>query len=313
MMSFGSPEWKLAPWTRPVEEAAPYVRRALEAGINFFDTADVYSNGLSEQITGRLLKEYARRDEVVIATKVFFGAHLDAGPKPNQIGLSRKHIVEEVNDSLQRLGVDYVDLLYIHRWDAATPIEETMEALHDLVRAGKALYIGASSMYAWQFAKAQYTSRLHAWTPFVAMQNHYNLVYREEEREMIPFCVDQGAGIVAWSPLARGFLASNRTRERAAVTERGATDTWAHDAYCLDSDFDVVDAVREVANERGVSPAQIALAWVLNMPFVTAPIVGATRLQHLEEAIAATELTLSAGEVARLERHYQAHPVAGPM
>lgn len=313
MMSFGSPEWKLAKWTRPVEEAAPYVRRALEAGINFFDTADVYSNGLSEQITGQLLREYACRDEVVVATKVFFGAHLDAGPKPNQIGLSRKHIFEEVDASLRRLGMDYVDILYIHRWDAATPIEETMAALHDQVRAGKVLYLGASSMYAWQFAKAQYTATLHDWTPFVVMQNHYNLVYREEEREMIPFCIDQGIGIIPWSPLARGFLAGNRTRDQATLTERGATDTWAHDAYCLDSDFDVVDAVRHVALQRGVSPAQIALAWVLNKPYVTAPILGATKPQHLEEALLAADIKLSAEEVALLEQHYRPHPVAGPM
>ncbi len=313
MMSYGSPDWKLATWARPAEEAGDYVRRGLEAGINFFDTADVYSNGISEQITGRLLKEYARRDEVVIATKVFFGAHLDAGPKPNQIGLSRKHIMEEVHASLERLGVEYVDILYIHRWDAATPIEETMEALHDLVRAGKVLYLGASSMYAWQFAKAQYTARLHGWTPFVVMQNHYNLVYREEEREMIPFCVDQGIGIVPWSPLARGFLAGNRTRERTAVTPRGASDTWAHSAYCLDSDYDVADAVRQMAEARGASPAQVALAWVLGKPFVTAPIIGATKPQHLEEALAATEMNLTDAEVARLEQCYQPHPVAGPM
>jgi 1-deoxyxylulose-5-phosphate synthase len=249
----------------------------------------------------------------VIATKVFFGAHLDAGPKPNQIGLSRKHIFEEVDASLRRLGVDYVDLLYVHRWDAGTPIEETMEALHDLVRAGKVLYLGASSMYTWQFAKAQYTARLHGWTPFVVMQNHYNLVYREEEREMIPFCVDQGVGLVAWSPLARGFLAGNRTRERTATTERGASDTWAQDAYCLDSDFDVADAVRMIAAERGLSPAQIALAWVLNKPFVTAPIVGATKPKHLEEALTATTIELTAEETARLEQHYRPHPVAGPM
>jgi aryl-alcohol dehydrogenase (NADP+) len=313
MMSFGSPEWKLAAWTLPAAEAAPFVRRALEAGINFFDTADVYSNGLSEEVTGRLLREYARRDEVVIATKVFFGAHLDAGPKPNQVGLSRKHIVEEVNASLQRLGLDYVDILYIHRWDAGTPIEETMAALHDLVRAGKVLYLGASSMYAWQFAKAQYAARLNGLTPFVVMQNHYNLVYREEEREMIPLCIDQGVGIVPWSPLARGFLAGNRTRDRGALTERGATDTWAHDAYALDSDFDVVDEVRRIASERGVAPAQIALAWVLGKPYVTAPIVGATKLQHLEEALKATDVELAADEIASLERCYRPHPVAGPL
>ncbi len=313
MMSFGSPEWKLAAWTRPAAEAEPYVRRALEAGINFFDTADVYSNGLSEEVTGRLLREYARRDEVVIATKVFFGAHLDAGPKPNQIGLSRKHIFEEVDASLKRLGLEYVDILYIHRWDAATPIEETMAALHDLVRAGKVLYLGASSMYAWQFAKAQYTARLNGLTPFVVMQNHYNLVYREEEREMIPFCVDQGVGIVPWSPLARGFLTGNRTRDHQPVTERGRTDTWAHNAYALDSDFDVADAVQQVAAARGCTPAQIALAWVLSKPFVTAPILGVTKSHHLEEALVAATIKLGADEVSRLEQHYRPHPAAGPM
>jgi 1-deoxyxylulose-5-phosphate synthase len=310
MMSFGSPEWKLATWTRPAEEGMPFVKKAIESGINFFDTADMYSNGLSEELTGRALKEYAKRDEVVISTKVFYGTHLDEGAKPNQIGLSRKHIMEEIDASLQRLGTDYVDLYQIHRWDPDTPIEETMEALHDVVRAGKVRYIGASSMYTWQFAKAQYTADLNGWTRFVSMQNHYNLVYREEEREMIPFCVDQGVGMICWSPLARGFLAGNRTAEKGGETDRSATDDWAHGAYYMASDFDVVDAVKLVAKEHGVSTAQIALAWVLSKPFVDAPIVGATKMKHLEEATASLEIELTEDQIKKLEEHYQTHPVA---
>lgn len=313
MMSYGDPGWSLANWVLPGEEAEAYLKRSLELGISFFDTAEVYSNGISEEVTGRLLKKYARRDEVAIATKVFFGTHLDDGAKPNQTGLSRKHIMEEIDASLRRLGTDYVDLYYIHRWDASTPIEETMEALHDVVRAGKALYIGASSMYAWQFAKAQYTADLHGWTRFVAMQNHYNLVYREEEREMIPFCVDQGVAIVPWSPLARGFLAGNRTRDKGGDTQRSRTDTWAHGAYYLESDFDVVDAVKGVAGEHGVTPAQIAMAWLLHKPYVTCPIIGATKLRHLEEMVAALDIKLSEGEICHLETYYRPHPVAGPM
>lgn len=313
MMSYGTPGWSLAPWVLPADEAEAHFKRALELGINFFDTADVYSNGASEELTGRLLNRYARRDEVVVASKVFFGTHLDDPAKPNQIGLSRKHIMEEIDASLRRLGTDYVDLYFVHRWDASTPIEETMEALHDVVKAGKALYIGASSMYTWQFAKAQYTADLHGWTRFVAMQNHYNLVYREEEREMIPFCVDQGVALIAWSPLARGFLAGNRTRDKGGATERSRTDTWAHDAYYLDSDFDVVDAVKAVAAERGVTPAQIALAWMLHKPYITCPIAGVTKLEHLEEAVASLDIVLTEEEIARLEAHYEPHPVAGPM
>jgi aryl-alcohol dehydrogenase (NADP+) len=310
MMSYGSPEWKLATWVLPADEAEPYVRQAIEAGINFFDTAEVYSNGLSEEVTGRLLKKYAQRDEVVVATKVCFGTHLDEGAKPNQLGLSRKHIMEEIDASLRRLGMDYVDLYYIHRWDAETPIEETMEALNDVVRAGKALYIGASSMSAWQFAKAQYTADLRGWTRFVAMQNHYNLVYREEEREMIPFCVDQRVAIVPWSPLARGFLAGNRTHDRGGATDRSTLDTWAHGAYYLDSDFDVCDAVKSLAKGRGVTPAQIALAWVLSKPFVTSPVIGATKMSQLDELVAAADIELDAEEIASLEACYQPHPVA---
>ncbi len=310
MMSFGSPEWKLATWTRPADEGLPFVKRAIESGINFFDTADLYSNGLSEELTGRALKKYAKRDEVVISTKVFFGIHLDEGPKPNQIGLSRKHIMKAVDGSLKRLDTDYIDLYQIHRWDPETPIEETMEALHDVVKAGKVRYIGASSMFAWQFAKAQYTASLNGWTKFVSMQNHYNLVYREEEQEMIPFCVDQGVGLICWSPLARGFLVGNRTRAKGGETDRSKTDDWAHSAYYLDSDFDVVDAVKEVAKEHGVSPAQIALAWVLSKPYVNAPIIGATKMNHLEEAIAAVDIELSVDQIEKLEAHYQRHPIA---
>jgi aryl-alcohol dehydrogenase-like predicted oxidoreductase len=309
MMSFGA-NWKLADWVRPAEEGLRFFKRALELGINFFDTAEMYSNGISEEITGRALKEYARRDEVVIATKVFYGTHLDEGPKPNQMGLSRKHIMEEIDASLKRLGTDYVDLFQIHRWDNETPIEETMEALHDVVKAGKALYIGASSMYTWQFAKAQYTADLNGWTRFVSMQNHYNLVYREEEHEMIPFCVDQGVGIIPWSPLARGLLAGNRTRDKGGDTMRSKSDVWAHDAYYLDSDFDVIDAVKEVAKAHGVTPAQVALAWIFHKPYINAPIIGAAKMNHLEESVAALDIKLSEEEIASLEKHYTTHPIA---
>lgn len=307
MMSYGA-DWKLASWVRPEDECQTFVKRAIELGINFFDTAEMYSNGISEEYTGRALKKFAKRDEVVIATKVFYGTHLDEGPKPNQMGLSRKHIMEEIDASLKRLGTDYVDLYIIHRWDNDTPIEETMEALNDVVRAGKALYIGASSMYTWQFAKAQHIAAMNGWTQFVSMQNHYNLIYREEENEMIPFCVDQGIGITPWSPLARGFLAGNRTREKGGDTTRSETDDWAHDAYYLDSDFDVVDAVIAVAKGQGVSPAQIALAWMLHKPFVASPVIGATKMDHLEELVAAMEIELSAEEIEKLEKPYKPHP-----
>lgn len=313
MMSYGDPNWSLAPWVLPADDAEPFVRRAVEAGVNFFDTADVYSNGCCEELTGRLLKKFTHRDEIVISSKVFFGTHLDEGAKPTQMGLSRKHIMEEVDAALKRLGTDYIDLYYIHRWDAGTPIEETMEALHDVVKAGKVLYIGASSMYAWQFAKAQTVAALHGWTRFVAMQNHYNLVYREEEREMIPLCVDQGVALLPWSPLARGFLAGNRTRDKRGETERSVTDTWAHGAYYLDSDFDVVDALKQVAARHGAKPAQVALAWLFTKPFVTCPVIGATKMSHLEELLAAPDIRLSEEDVQQLEACYQPHPVAGPM
>jgi aryl-alcohol dehydrogenase-like predicted oxidoreductase len=305
MMSYGSQterEWHLGE-----DDAEPIVRRAVEAGITFFDTADTYSDGLTEEITGRLLaKLFGRRDDYVLATKVFF----PMGPGPNDQGLSRKHVLAAIDASLSRLGTDHVDLYQIHRWDPETPIEETMEALHEVVRAGKARYIGASSMYAWQFAKAQHTATAAGWTRFVSMQNHYNLVYREEEREMIPLCLDQGVGVIPWSPLARGLLAGTRQRGGERRTVRAGSDPLADEMY-EEADFDVVDAVRAVARERGVPPAQVALAWLLGRPAVSAPIVGATKLGHLDDAVAAVELTLTAEEVARLEAPYRPHPVIG--
>jgi 1-deoxyxylulose-5-phosphate synthase len=305
MMSYGSQKERA--WHLDERDAEPIVRRAVEAGVTFFDTADTYSDGLTEQITGRLLgKLFARRDDYVLATKVYF----PMGPGPNDGGLSRKHIMSAIDASLSRLGTDYVDLYQIHRWDYDTPIEETMEALGDVVRAGKARYIGASSMFAWQFAKAQHIAQAAGWTRFVSMQNHYNLVYREEEREMIPLCVDQGIGVIPWSPLARGFLAGNRERGGERSTVRADSDPLADRMYD-DADFDVVDVVRAIAGERGASAAQIALAWLISKPAVTAPIVGATKLRHIDDALAAVDLTLDADEVARLEGSYRPHPVLG--
>ena len=305
MMSYGSQTERR--WHLSEDEAEPIVRRAVEAGVTFFDTADTYSDGLTEEITGRLLaKAFGRRDDYVLATKVFF----PMGPGLNDRGLSRKHILAGIDDSLRRLGTDYVDLYQIHRWDDETPIEETMAALHDVVRAGKARYLGASSMYAWQFAKAQHTASLGGWTRFTSMQNHYNLVYREEEREMIPLCLDQGVGCIPWSPLARGLLAGTRERGGEQRTVRAASDPLAEEMYG-DDDFDVVDVVRAVGAERGLPPAQIALAWLLGKPVVTAPVVGATKLRHLEDAIAAVDVTLAEDEVARLEAPYRTHPVLG--
>jgi aryl-alcohol dehydrogenase-like predicted oxidoreductase len=275
--------------------------------VTFFDTADVYDKGASEEVTGRLLgKLFADRDDYVLATKVYF----PMGPGPNDGGLSRKHILASIDGSLRRLGTDHVDLYQIHRWDYETPIHETMEALHDVVRAGKARYIGASSMYAWQFAKAQHAAQSAGWTRFSSMQNHYNLVYREEEREMIPLCVDQGVGLIPWSPLARGLLAGTRERGGAVATVRAGSDPLADDMYS-DADFDVVDAVRAVASERGLPPAQVALAWLLGRPAVAAPIVGATRLGHLEDAVDAVEVALTDEEVARLEAPYRPHRILG--
>jgi aryl-alcohol dehydrogenase-like predicted oxidoreductase len=291
----------------PEDAAEPIVRHAVEAGVTFFDTADVYSDGMSEEISGRLLaKLFPRRDDYVLATKLYF----PTGPGPNDQGLSRKHVLAAIDASLSRLGTDHVDLYQIHRWDPETPIEETMEALHEVVRAGKVRYIGASSMYAWQFAKAQHTATAAGWTRFASMQNHYNLVYREEEREMIPLCLDQGVGVIPWSPLARGLLAGTRERGGERRTVRAGSDPLADEMY-EEADFDVVDAVRAVAGERGVPPAQVALAWLLGRPAVSAPIVGATKLGHLDDAVAAVDLSLSQEEVARLEAPYRPHPVIG--
>lgn len=305
MMSYGTPQWR--EWVLPEETSRPFIRQALELGINFFDTANMYSLGVSEEITGRALRDFARRDEVVIATKVYW----PMGDKPTQRGLSRKHIMDSVNASLKRLETDYVDLLLIHRWDYETPIEETLETLNDLVRSGKVRYLGASSMHAWQFAKALYTADKHGWSRFVVMQNHYNLIYREEEREMIPLCRAEGVGVTPWSPLARGFLAGNRKRDGGAGTVRGGTDSYSHNYYGQPADFDVADRVTELAKERGVLPVQIALAWLLHQPGLTAPIIGATKPHHLEQAVAALKISLSAEESATLEAPYQPHPVLG--
>ena len=305
MMSYGDPNWR--EWVLDEASARPFVKRAVELGINFFDTADMYSLGVSEEITGKLLKEFANRQEIVLATKVFF----PVGQDPNGGGLSRKHIMEGVDNSLRRLGTDYVDLYQIHRWDYNTPVEETMEALHDVVKAGKALYIGASSMFAWQFAKAQYTADLHGWTRFSAMQNHMNAVYREEEREMLPLCRDQGVGVIPWSPLARGFLAGNRQRDTSDPTTRAKSDDIAKDLYYQPEDFDVVDEVVAIANEKGYKPAQIALAWLLHKPGITAPIIGATKMYQLEEAVTAVDISLTEEEIARIEAPYKPHPILG--
>jgi aryl-alcohol dehydrogenase-like predicted oxidoreductase len=305
MMGFGNDSDR--PWVIDEDAAEPIVRAAVEGGVNFFDTADAYSGGASEVATGRLVPKFLTRDEAVIATKVF----MPVGPGENGGGLSRKHVLSGIDTSLKRLKMDYVDLYQIHRWDPRTPIEETMEALHDVVRAGKARYIGASSMFAWQFAKAQYTAEAHGWTKFVSMQNHYNLVYREEEREMIPLCLDQGVGCIPWSPLARGVLAGNRTRDGGRLTTRSSTDAFTDYLYDQPTDFDVVDAVVEVAAARDVPPAQIALAWLLAKPGVTAPIVGSTKKRHLKDALAAEELRLSDDEIGALEKAYVPHPILG--
>jgi 1-deoxyxylulose-5-phosphate synthase len=305
MMSYGNDADR--PWVLDEAAAEPIIRRAVEGGITFFDTADVYSAGASEVATGRLVPKYISREEVVIATKV----NGPMTPGPNGRGLSRKHILSAIDASLERLGMDHVDLYQIHRWDPQTPIEETMEALHDVVRAGKARYIGASSMFAWQFAKAQHVADRHGWTRFVSMQNHYNLVYREEEREMIPQCLDHGVGVIPWSPLARGFLTGTRTRSGERRTTRAETDQFTESLYGRPEDFDVADRVASVAEERGLPAAQVALAWLLHRPGVTAPIVGATKLEHLEDAIAAAGVSLSEDEIARLEEPYVPHPVLG--
>jgi 1-deoxyxylulose-5-phosphate synthase len=305
MMSFGNNSERA--WVLDEDAAEPIVKAAVEGGITFFDTADTYSGGASEVATGRLLPRFLTRDQFVLATKVF----MPMGEGQNDRGLSRKHIMSAIDASLRRLGTDYVDLYQIHRWDYHTPIEETMQALHDVVRAGKARYIGASSMHAWQFAKAQYTADAHGWTRFVSMQNHYNLVYREEEREMIPQCADQGVGVIPWSPLARGVLAGNRTRDGERHTVRSGSDAFGDTLYKVPADFDVVERCTQVASERGVPSAQVALAWLLHRPGVTAPIVGATKPGHLADALAAETLPLSAEEMQRLEEPYVPHPVLG--
>jgi aryl-alcohol dehydrogenase-like predicted oxidoreductase len=312
-MGFGRSERRS--WTIDESEAEPIVRRAVEGGITFFDTADVYNEGESERITGRLVGKLLTREEAVIATKV----NGPSMPGENGRGLSRKHILASIDASLARLGMDYVDLYQIHRWDDRTPIEETMEALNDVVRSGKARYIGASSMFTWQFAKAQSSAALHHGVRFDSMQNHYNLLYREEEREMIPLCIDQGVGVIPWSPLARGLLAGNRTASGERLTERARTDSNADTLYTPEVDFAVVDRVAEVAKARGVPSAQIALAWLLSKPGVTAPIVGTTKAAHIEDALAAAELSLDATEIERLEEPYVPHrqiiprrPVAKP-
>jgi 1-deoxyxylulose-5-phosphate synthase len=304
MMSYGNDSDRA--WVLSEDDAEPIVKAAVEAGVTFFDTADVYSRGASEVATGRLLAKYISRDDAVVATKV----HGAMGSGENSRGLSRKHILSGIDASLRRLNMDYVDLYQIHRWDDRTPIEETMQALDDVVRAGKARYIGASSMFAWQFAKAQHTAEKAGTTRFVSMQNHYNLIYREEEREMIPQCLDQGVGIIPWSPLARGVLAGNRTRSGERRTARSNSDPFGDTLYS-EADFDVVDRLGEVAAERSVPPAQAALAWLLSRPGVTAPIVGATKSGHLEDALAAVDLSLSESELQRLAELYVPHPVLG--
>jgi aryl-alcohol dehydrogenase-like predicted oxidoreductase len=304
-MSYGAPERGAHPWSLPEEQSRPFIQRSLERGINFFDTANVYSDGTSEEIVGRALKDFATRDEIVLATKVNGRMHPDA----NGAGLSRKAIMREIDASLRRLGTDYVDLYQIHRWDYDTPIEETLEALHDVVQSGKARYIGASSMYSWQFAQALYLADLHGWTRFVSMQDHYNLLYREEEREMLPLCADQGIGVIPWSPLARGKL----TRPWDESTERAQTDEFGKTLYKATEEADrkVVEAVAALAKARSVPPAQIALAWMLSKSVITSPIIGATKMGHLEDAIAALDVTLSAEEIASLEASYVPHPVLG--
>jgi aryl-alcohol dehydrogenase-like predicted oxidoreductase len=305
MMGFGNGSER--PWVIDEDAAEPIVRAAVEGGVTFFDTADTYSAGASERATGRLVGKFLSRDESVIATKVF----MPMSPGENGGGLSRKHILSAIDASLTRLGLDYVDLYQIHRWDPRTPIEETMGALHEVVQSGKVRYIGASSMFSWQFAKAQYTAEKNGWTRFVSMQNHYNLIYREEEREMIPLCLDQGVGVIPWSPLARGVLAGTRTRSGERRTTRASTDHFTDYLYEQPTDYDVVDSAQQVAEARSVPTAQVALAWLLSKPGVTAPIVGSTKLSHLQDALAAEELTLSEDEVASLEKPYVPHPVLG--
>lgn len=304
-LTFGSKEWR--PYMLTEAESRPIIERALELGINFFDTADMYSLGVSEEILGRALADMAQRSEVVIASKVYF----KMGQDPNSGGLSRKHIMDAVDKSLARLGTEYLDLYQIHRWDYEAPIEETLRALDDLVAAGKVRYLGASSMYAWQFAKALFMAEHHGWSRFVSMQNHYNLIYREEEREMIPLCLDQGVGLIPWSPLARGFLAGNRYRDGGGATLRAKNDPLADELYYRPSDFEVVERLESVAGRYGASPAQIALAWLLHKPGVTAPIVGVRSIRHLEESVAALAIDLAEADIKALEEAYEPHPILG--
>lgn len=303
-MTYGKPtdRWQ---WALNEEESRPFIKKALELGINFFDTADVYSYGASEDVVGSALRDFAKREEIVIATKVYN----PMSSNPNDRGLSRKHIMSSIESSLRRLKTDYVDLYQIHRWDYNTPIEETLEALHDVVKSGKALYIGASSMYSWQFTKALYVSDLHGWTRFVSMQPHYNLIYREEEREMMPLCLDQKIAVIPWSPLARGLLTGNRTKERNE-TLRAQTDEFGKSLYS-DSDFSIIGRVEEISAKRGIPAAQVALAWMLSKPYITSPIIGASKPGHLEDAVAAVDVKLSAEEVKSLEELYQPHEVKG--
>ncbi|MGD0496951.1 MAG: aldo/keto reductase [Bryobacteraceae bacterium] len=303
-MTYGSKKWRQ--WLLDEDESRPFYRRALELGINSFDTADMYSGGVSEEVLGRALRDFGPpRDRVVVATKVFN----PMGDDPNQRGLSRKHIMHSIDDSLQRLGMDYVDLYYIHRFDYETPIQETLEALDDVVKSGKALYVGASSMFAWQFAKMLYKADEMGLSRFVAMQNHYNLIYREEEREMLPLCREEGIAVLPWSPLARGFVMGNRRREDRGDTIRAKTDAYAHGLYYQPSDFDVVDRITEVARNRGVSNAVVALAWVLQQPGITSPVIGASKMHHLDDAIAALEVKLDDAELKALAEPYQAHRI----
>jgi aryl-alcohol dehydrogenase (NADP+) len=305
MMTYGTPEWR--PWVLDAAQSRPFVARAIEHGVNFFDTADMYSNGVSEEVLGRALKEHVSRDQVVIATKAFFPVR----EGPNERGLSRKHLMDAIDRSLRRLGTDYVDLYQIHRFDPDTPIEETLEALHDIVKAGKARYLGASSMYAWQFIKMLDVADRHGWTRFIAMQNHYNLIYREEEREMLPLCREEGIGVIPWSPLARGFLAGNRRKDDYGDSSRAKTDDFAHQLYYTDADFTVAARVVELAERHGVKPTQIALAWLLAQPGVAAPIIGASKLPHLDDAVGALVIKLSPEDLAFVEEPYQPHRVLG--
>ena len=304
-MTYGTPAWR--PWILDEAASRPFITRALEAGINFFDSADMYSKGVSEEVLGRAIKDFAKRHEVVIATKVFFPLTDDV----NARGLSRKHIFDAIDGSLRRLGMDYVDLYQIHRYDTVTPVEETLEALHDVVKAGKARYLGASSMYAWQFAEMLGLQRQHGWSPFISMQNHYNLVYREEEREMIPLCRSRGIGLIPWSPLARGFLAGNRQRGRKDATPREQNDDFGHNLYYSDADYGIADRVVELAKRKDVLPIQIALAWILRQPGVTAPIVGASKLEQLDQLIAGLDVELTDEDAKDLEERYQPHQVLG--